>query len=64
MDKLDKILNIIRQLNEEGVPTNSAGSGAIAGLPPAEPPVRKKRKETPVGRYGSRKLWIQYLKGR
>ena len=29
---LDKVINIIRNLNEE--PTNSAGSGAIAGLPP------------------------------
>ena len=28
----------------EEVPTNSASSGAIAGLPPDEPPVRKKRK--------------------
>ena len=58
---LDKIINIIRNLNEE--PTNSAGSGAIAGLPPDEPPVRKKkRKETPVGRYGSRRMWLQDLK--
>ena len=31
---IDKILNIIRNLNEEGVPTNSASGGAIAGLPP------------------------------
>jgi hypothetical protein len=58
---LDKVINIIRNLNEE--PTNSAGSGAIAGLPPDEPPVRKKkRKETPVGRYGSRRMWLQDLK--
>ncbi len=28
----------------EEVPTNSASSGAIAGLPPDEPPVRKKKK--------------------
>lgn len=60
---LDKIINIIRNLNEE--PTNSAGSGAIAGLPPDEPPVRKKkRKETPVGRYGSRRMWIQDLRNK
>ncbi len=60
---LDKVINIIRNLNEE--PTNSAGSGAIAGLPPDEPPVRKKkRKETPVGRYGSRRMWLQDLKNK
>ena len=59
---IDKILNIIRNLNEEGVPTNSASGGAIAGLPPDEPPVKKKRKQTPVGRYGSRRMWIQNLK--
>ena len=60
---LDKVINIIRNLNEE--PTNSAGSGAIAGLPPDEPPVRKKkRKETPVGRYGSRRMWIQDLRNK
>ena len=47
---IDKILNIIRNLNEEGIPTNNASGGAIAGLPPDEPPVKKKRRrETPVG---------------
>ena len=29
----------------EEVPTNSASSGAIAGLPPDEPPVFKKKKK-------------------
>ena len=33
---IDKILNIIRNLNEEGIPTNNASGGAIAGLPPEE----------------------------
>lgn len=42
---LDKIINIIRTLNEEGVPTNNASSGAIAGLPPDQPPVYKKKKK-------------------
>ena len=60
---IDKIINIIRNLNEEGIPTNNASSGAIAGLPPDEPPVKKKkRKETPVGRYGSRRMWLQNLR--
>lgn len=44
---LDKIIDIIRDLNEEGMvvggPTNSASGGGIAGLPPDEPPVRKKK---------------------
>ena len=42
---LDKIINIIRTLNEEGVPTNNASSGEIAGLPPEQPPVYKKKKK-------------------
>jgi hypothetical protein len=48
---LDKIINIVRTLNEEGVvagPTNVASGGAIAGLPPDEPPVRKKKKKPPI----------------
>ncbi len=65
---IDKIVDIIRNLNEEGMvglPANNASSGAIAGLPPDQPPVRKKkRKETPVGRYGSRKMWLQDLRGK
>ena len=32
-------------LYTEEVPTNNASSGAIAGLPPDEPPVRKKKKK-------------------
>ena len=32
-------------LYTEEVPTNSVSSGAIAGLPPDEPPVRKKKKK-------------------
>ena len=46
----------------EDAPTNCASSGAIAGLPPDSPPVKKKRKPTPVGRYGSRRAWLQDLK--
>ena len=46
---IDKILNIIRNLNEEGIPTNNASGGAIAGLPPDEPPVNKKK--------GKKLLW-------
>ena len=47
---IDKIINIIRTLNEESVvvPTNNASSGAIAGLPPDQPLVRKKKKKPPI----------------
>jgi|TARA_B100000085_G_scaffold78361_1_gene70444 hypothetical protein len=65
--RLENILSMIRSLREDvsAVPTNNASSGAIAGLPPDQPPVRKKkRKETPVGRYGSRKMWLQDLRGK
>ena len=65
--RLDRLINMVRSIREEvaAVPTNNASSGAIAGLPPDSPPVnKKKRKPTPVGRYGSRKLWLQDLKGK
>jgi len=58
----------IRNLGEEmagGAPTNSVGGGHIAGTAPAgdDPPVRrKKRKRTPNGRVGSRKLWLDFMR--
>jgi hypothetical protein len=61
--KFDKIIGIVRKLNEEAAvsaaPTNNASGGAIAGLPPDQPPVRlnKKRRPTPIGRYGTRRTW-------
>ena len=45
--KLNKIIGIIRDLNEEGVvPTNNVSGGKIAGTTEAgdDPPVRKPRK--------------------
>ena len=33
----------------EEVPTNNASSGAVAGLPPDEPPVRKKKRKNKMG---------------
>ena len=46
---IDKIINIVRNLREQAVmaaPTNSVGSGKIAGTKEAgdDPPVRKKKK--------------------
>ena len=56
---INKIIKIIRNLNEEamsGIPANNASSGNIAGLPPDEPPVHKKKKKYIYGK-GYRKLW-------
>jgi hypothetical protein len=61
MDKLDKIICIIRNLKEEGiiaVPTNNATSGNIAGLPPDQPPVFKNKKRNIFLGKGSRKKWM------
>jgi len=65
--RLNKLLDMVRSIREEvaASPTNNASSGAIAGLPPDSPPVfnkKKKRKPTPVGRYGSRRMWLQDLR--
>ena len=63
--RLDRLIDMVRSIREEvaAAPTNNPSSGAIAGLPPDSPPVfKKKRKPTPVGRYGSRRLWLQDLR--
>ena len=65
--KLDRIINLIREEMMgagAGAPTNNVGSGNIAGTKEAgdDPPVflkKKKRKPTPVGRYGTRRTWRQ-----
>ena len=62
MDKpLQKIIDIVHNLHEQ--PTMNLGAGKIAGTAEAgdDPPVRlkKKRKPTPVGRYGTRRTWRQ-----
>lgn len=59
---IDKIINIIRDLNEEA-PTMSVASGGIAGINPGEdPPVNLKKKKRPtiIARGcmpGARKRW-------
>ena len=60
---IDKIINIVKNLREQAVmaaPTNSVGSGKIAGTVEAgdDPPVRKKKKYIYGGR-GSRRMWMQ-----
>jgi len=57
--KLNKIIGIIRALNEEGVvPTNNVSGGKIAGTTEAgdDPPVRKPRKRY-IYQKGLRKTW-------
>ena len=65
---LDKIIGIIRNLNEEGMmvggPANNASSGNIAGLPPDQPPVRKRKRERKYMKGQGRKLWMDYLNGK
>tara|TARA_B100000900_G_scaffold414023_1_gene439480 strand:- start:109 stop:618 length:510 start_codon:yes stop_codon:yes gene_type:complete len=58
--RLEKLIDIVRSIREEAiaaVPTNNASSGAIAGLPPDTPPVKKKKKYI-YGGHGSRKMWL------
>ena len=64
--KIDRIINIIRSLNEEGMvtgaPTNSLVGGKIAGTVEAgdNPPVKKKNKY--IYGAGFRKNWLQRRK--
>jgi hypothetical protein len=59
---IDRIINIVRTLKEEGGPTMSMGAGGIAGSVEAgdDPPVRKKKKPTILARGlmpGARTRW-------
>lgn len=63
---VEKFLHLFREMmgaGAVGAPTNNVGDGKIAGAVPGEdPPVfpkKKKRKPTPVGRYGTRRTWRQ-----
>ena len=64
--RINRIINIIRSLNEEGIvtggPTNSLAGGNIAGTVEAgdNPPVRKKNKY--IYGTGFRKNWMQKRK--
>jgi len=57
---IDKIIDIVRVLKEEGV-TNSVGGGAIAGTPEAgDAPIVRKKRPTILARGrmpGCRKRW-------
>mgnify|MGYP001369520949 CR=1 FL=1 len=61
---INKIISIVRTLNEEGM---TLGSGQIAGTHEAGdlPPVRKRNKKTYAkGGLNSRKWWLQYLRNK
>ena len=54
--KIDR--NLGKRVDEDvAAPTNNASSGAIAGLPPDNPPVKKKKRYI-YGGTGSRKMWM------
>ena len=57
---IDRIIDIVRTLKEEGGPTVSMGAGQIAGSTEAgdDPPVRKKKRYIYGGK-NSRKMWLQ-----
>ena len=59
MNPLDKIINIVRTLKEEGGPTMAMGNGQIAGSPQAgdDPPVRKKNKNRYIFQRNTRVNW-------
>jgi hypothetical protein len=60
--KIDKIINMIRSLNED-VPVNNVSGGQIAGTSEAgdNPPVKRKKKYIYSG-HGSRKTWLTHLR--
>jgi hypothetical protein len=54
---INKIINIVRTLKEEGSITNTSGSSSLGFDPETEtPPVKKKKKNYIYGK-GYRKLW-------
>jgi len=57
---IDKVIDIIRNLKEEGAPTMNLGAGQIAGTKEAgdDPPVHKRKKRYIYGGKGSRKMWM------
>ena len=63
---INKIISTLRSLREEA-PTNAVGDGSDTAIPQThEPGVKKKKKKrepTPVGRYGTRRTWTQFLNG-
>ena len=63
--RLQTIIDMVKGLREEVAIANNASSGAIAGLPPDNPPVsaKAKKKYIKLGR-GSRKWWMPKTGGK
>ena len=64
MDKLDKLIQLIRNLKEEGAipsgPTNAANTAGLGFNPQSEtPPVFSRKKKNIYLGKGSRKNWMQ-----
>ena len=64
--RLKKIVDIVQEMmagNAVGASGGFGGgadsSGPVAGY---DKPLKKKRKPTPVGRYGSRKPWLDHVR--
>ena len=65
MDKLDKLIQIIHNIKEEGEIANVVGDGEKSlgyNIETGTPPVWKSKKKYAKGGKGSRKWWLQYLK--
>ena len=56
-NRLQKIINYFHEDAGMAMPANNASSGNIAGLPPDQPPVKKRKRYIYSGR-GSRKFWL------
>ena len=72
---INKIIDIVHTLKEEGMGVGAIanvtnpqnGPINIAGLPPDTPPVFKQgkyKKKYATGGRGSRKWWLEFLKGK
>ena len=58
-------MKTFKQFMDEDAPVNNVSGGQIAGTKEAgdDPPVRKKKKKIYLGK-GSRRYWLQSLKGK
>ncbi len=58
-------MKTFKQFMDEDAPINNVGGGQIAGTKEAgdDPPARKNKKKIYLGK-GSRKYWLQSLKGK
>ncbi len=70
-NKINKIIDILRNLNEDGGPTMSAGTGGFSSSANAKGPVagfdtvmgmtKRKPSKYATGGVGSRRRWLDFL---